>query len=297
MASVPIKEGDGGEMAGMNRRSAAEDYKDHMPIMLCLMRHCAIVSYHWDKVTGWCKIAFVWWHERSQWLGGYRVLPWAGFWPSVVSNIAGGVVAGSIVGLFLWRLQVGAEARVTENQYENQYLALEAKIKDVLLSKDVTNVSSARESELSTSQKLHGELSGIPLQIWKPHLPQYTDRLEKLSDFLKNRSEFVRAAETLDLALSQAIRAYNHAKQIAMINDTSDHAYYVALTNGLSPPEAVKWIGMSMNDQVLRRFENSFSEVFSDDVVKSSTQLYLETRDTLAMTLDNLRIAFLGGDA
>lgn len=47
--------------------------------------------------------------------------PWEGFWSSLVSNIAGGVVAGLIVGLFLWRLQVGAEARVTQNQYEDQY--------------------------------------------------------------------------------------------------------------------------------------------------------------------------------
>jgi len=109
--------------------------------------------------------------------------PWEGFWSSLVSNIAGGVVAGLIVGLFLWRLQVGAEARVTQNQYEDQYLALEAKIKDILLSKDVANVSSARESELSTSQKLDGGLSGIPLQIWKPHLSQHTDRLVKLTDF------------------------------------------------------------------------------------------------------------------
>lgn len=147
-------------------------------------------------------------------------------------------------------------------------IALEAKIKDILLSKDVTNVSSARESELSTSQKLDGGLSGIPLQIWKPHLSQHTDRLVKLTDFLKNRSEFVRAAETLDLALSQAIRAYNHSKQIDMINDTSDHAFYITRINGLSPPDAAKWIGMPMNDQVLTRFDNSFSEVFSDDAVK-----------------------------
>lgn len=220
--------------------------------------------------------------------------PWAGFWPSVVSNVAGGVLAGLIVGLFLWRLQVGAEARVAKKQYEDQYLTLEAKINDILLAQDVGNLLSAAKSELSTSQKLHAELGGIPLQLWKRHLSQHTDRLEQLTTFLKNRAAFVRAAGMLDLALSQAIRAYHHSKQIYMVNDPDDHAFYIARTNGLSPPDAVKWIGRPMNDQLLKRFENSFSEVSLDDAVKSGTQSYSETRDALKRTLDNLRTTFLG---
>lgn len=222
--------------------------------------------------------------------------PWAGFWPSVLSNITGGVVAGLIVGLFLWRLQVGAEARVAKKQYEDQYITLEAKINDILLAQDVGNVSSAAESELSTSQKLYAELGGIPLKLWKRHLSQHTDKLEKLTMFIETREDFVRAAGTLDLALSQAIRAYNHSKQIDMVNDPYDHTFYIARTNGLSPQDAVKWIGMPQSDQLLKRFEDSFSEVSLDDAVKSGAQTYTEKRDALKLTLDNLRTTFFGGD-
>lgn len=168
---------------------------------------------------------------------------WAQFWPALASGVLGSALTGLVVGLVLERARKSSERRLAYEHAVDELVRFMSEIHPLAAEHNPIIIGPAVQAEPPASRTIFPLVNQSPFDRWRRALGDHPV-FEAIAAYQRSREIYLSHALQIDRDSRAVIRKHNAADDTDVINDSEDLAYLVATGLGVSPSEAMRWIGM-----------------------------------------------------
>src|SRR6266851_3162237 len=211
------------------------------------------------------------------------------FFISLYAGLLANIVTAIIGGLIVWFIISQIDMRRLRRLYEREVAGFREKLRFALDKFDVTYLDSIANPPFLAGI-LASELKEYPISVWQENVPKGKELFAAIEAFQRTYSEFMVAANKLQMLVQNLIRYFNGAQQAqfrTLFADSEYEKYLLGKILGMEDKEILLWLGR--HEELLPIFEEANNAILSQEQLQEPQITYRILRKELELAVSRVK--------